>query len=84
MRRPSAEIFPTRAWQRHRLFGAAHGRHGPEAGAALGAHVARPDANMTLAPSAVHPCTVSAAGCQVSRLGSPPSTGTTYTSVLPA
>ena len=35
-------------------------------------------------PSGDHPCTTSFAGCQVRRLGCPPATGTTYTSVLPA
>ncbi len=35
-------------------------------------------------PSGVQPCTVSLPGCQVNRFGSPPSAGTTYTSMLPA
>src|SRR5262245_27632446 len=52
-------------------------------GAPLGAHVAREVANITDFPSGVQPCTVSPPGCQVSRFGSPPSAGTTYTSVLP-
>src|SRR5690606_21541663 len=34
-------------------------------------------------PSGVQPCTMSAPGCHVSRFGSPPSIGSTYTSVLP-
>src|SRR5258706_9252593 len=53
-------------------------------GAGLGAHVARPDANTTAFPSGVQPSTWSGPGCQVSRRGSPPSAGTTYTSRLPA
>ncbi len=46
-------------------------------GAAVGAQVARAEANITDLPSCVQPCTVSAPGCQVSRFGSPPSEGTT-------
>src|SRR5512132_4281015 len=53
-------------------------------GAPLGDHVAREEENMIDLPSGIHPCTVSAPGCQVSRLGSPPSALTTYTSRLPA
>src|SRR3970282_763342 len=53
-------------------------------GAPLGAQVARDEANRTDVPSCVHPCTESPPGCHVSRRGSPPSAGITYTSVLPA
>src|SRR5262249_43125277 len=53
-------------------------------GAPLGAQVAREDENITDLPSGVHPCTRSLPGCQVSLLGSPPSDGTTYTSLFPA
>src|SRR5687768_14074072 len=53
-------------------------------GAPVGAWVARPDENTTCLPSGVQPCTWSLPGCQVSRFGSPPRDGTTYTSVLPA
>ena len=38
----------------------------------------------TCCPSGVHPVTRSGPGCQVSRFGSPPSTGMTYTSVFPS
>src|SRR5690606_6330081 len=43
----------------------------------------RDDENTTRLPSGVQPCTLSAPGCHVSRRGSPPDAGTTYTSVLP-
>src|SRR5262245_18702161 len=52
-------------------------------GAPLGAHVARELANITAFESGVQPCTTSPPGCHVSRLGSPPSAGTTYASTLP-
>src|SRR4051812_10562798 len=53
-------------------------------GAPLGAQLARGDENMIALPSGVQPCTRSLPGCHVSRFGSPPSAGTTYTSTLPA
>src|SRR5204862_7356479 len=53
-------------------------------GAGLGASEARPDVNTIALPSGVQPCTRSELGCHVSRLGSPPSAETTYTSRLPA
>src|SRR6185369_12226423 len=53
-------------------------------GAAAGASVARPEANTIDLPSGVQPSTTSGLGCHVSRLGSPPSAETTYTSALPA
>ena len=43
----------------------------------------RLDEKTTRCPSGVQPWTMSGPGCHVSRRGSPPSTGTTYTSVLP-
>ncbi len=82
---PLAEIFPW--YPRGRGSGCSTP---PAAGtvqnlaAALGAQLALPEEKRTAVPSAVQPCTVSAPGCQVRRLGSPPSAGTTYTSVLPA
>src|SRR6185503_7095574 len=85
MRDPSAEIFPWYA--RGRGIGSSTP---PVAGtvqnlgAPLGAHVARVEENSTDLPSGVQPSTMSAPGCQVSRCGSPPSAGTTYTSKLPA
>src|SRR5436190_16404904 len=85
MRDPSAESFP---WKpRGRAIGSSTP---PSAGtvqnrgAPLGDQVAREDENMICRPSGVHPCTVSAPGCQVKRFGSPPSAATTYTSRLPA
>ena len=54
-----------------------------ERGMPLGAHDARDVENMIDLPSGDQPCTLSAPGCHVSRFGSPPSAGTTYTSVLP-
>jgi len=42
----------------------------------VGDAVARGDVNSTRVPSGVQPCTRSGPGCQVSRVGSPPSTGT--------
>src|SRR6185436_19702032 len=53
-------------------------------GAPLGAQVARLEENRIDLPSGVQPSTRSAPGCHVSRFGSPPSAGTTYTSTLPA
>ena len=53
------------------------GRSVQKRGAPLGDHVARVDENMIERPSGVHPCTVSAPGCQVRRFGSPPSAATT-------
>src|SRR5262249_38096160 len=41
-------------------------------------------AKSTRLPSGVHPLTRSAPGWYVSRLGTPPAAGTTYTSVLPS
>ena len=46
-------------------------------GAPLGAAVARLEAKTIDLPSGIQPCTLSAPGCHVSRLGSPPSAGTT-------
>src|SRR2546427_10185867 len=82
---PSAEIFP---WKPR---GNAIGSSTPPStgtvqkrGAPLGDQVARVVENMIDRPLGVQPCTLSAPGCQVSRFGSPPSAGTTYTSRLPA
>src|SRR5262245_15682659 len=45
--------------------------------------VSRVDANSTRRPSGVQPRAASMLGWKVRRVGSPPVTGTTYTSVLP-
>ncbi len=60
------------------IFDRPTGRSGTvqKRGVALGAAVARGDANNTRLPSGVQPWTVSAPGCHVSRVGSPPSVGT--------
>jgi len=47
-------------------------------------YAVRPEAKSTRLPSGVHPITASGAGCQVRRLGSPPSAGITNTSTLPS
>ena len=80
---PSGEIEP--AWARGMTMGCGS----PPVvatvhslGSASGTPV-RVETNTTRWPSGVHPRTWSAPGCQVSRRGSPPSTGTTYTSGLP-
>src|SRR5512146_570477 len=85
MCRPSGEIFP---WYAR---GSAIGASTPPStgtvqkrGAAVGASVARGDAKTIDLPSGVQPCTTSGDGCHVSRFGSPPSDGTTYTSSFPA
>ena len=52
--------------------------------APIGASLARPELNTTDLLSGVQPSTRSGLGCHVSRLGSPPSAETTYTSALPA
>src|SRR5689334_349831 len=82
---PSGEIFP---WYPR---GSAIGSSTPPCaetvqnrGAPVGAAVARAEAKTIDLPSGVQPCTESAPGCHVSRLGSPPSDETTYTSTLPA
>ena len=46
--------------------------------------LSRKEAKTTALPSGVQPRTTSGAGCQVSRRGSPPATGTTKTSTLPS
>src|SRR5579885_2374177 len=83
-RRPSGEILP---WYAR---GSGIGDSTPPStgtvqnrGAALGASVARDELNTMFLPSGVQPSTTSAPGCQVSRFGSPPSAGTTYTSTFP-
>src|ERR1700741_4471325 len=85
MRDPSGEIFP---WNpRGRVIGSSTPPSTgtvQNRGAPLGDHVARVEENMIDLPSGVHPCTLSAPGCQVRRFGSPPSAATTYTSRLPA
>ncbi len=83
MRDPSGENAPSAAMCSGSLSGSPPSR--PTVNSSEKREYAvRVEAKSTRLPSGVQPMTVSAAGCHVSRFGSPPEAGITKTSTLPS